>query len=187
MKKLVIIFIILFSVSACNKKENTQEIIPETDNVILPESETNPAPLPMSQNELSAEQVSDFLKPKPNDTLYVTNFFATWCGPCVREIPHFKEKMEELKNQPVKFTFISLDYKDVWNTKVPEFVDEQGIRNNTILLDGSSIGNQFFDANFKTWRGETIPFTVMKKGEKSVEINGSISKEELENKLASFN
>jgi len=185
MKKLALSIIIFTAISACNKKEKVEET-PVSETEIVTEPETDSAPLPMSQNELSPDQVSDFLKSKSNDTLYVTNFFATWCGPCVREIPHFKEKMEELKNQPVKFTFISLDNKEVWNTKVPEFVDEFGIRDNTILLDGSQIGNAFFDSNFKTWRGETIPFTLMKKGDKSEEINGSISKEELENKLNIF-
>jgi len=185
MKKLILSIIILTTISACNKKENTKEMpVQETETVIEPEVSSEP--LPMSQNQLSPDQVSSFLKAKSNDTLYVTNFFATWCGPCVREIPHFKEKMDELKNQPVKFTFISLDNKEVWDTKVPQFVDEFGIRDHTILLDGKLIGNQFFDSNFKTWRGETIPFTVMKKGDIGLEKSGTMNKQALDEMISLF-
>jgi hypothetical protein len=41
----------------------------------------------------------------------------------MKEIPHFKEKMEELKGKPVKFTFVSVDAKEDWNTAVSDFTD----------------------------------------------------------------
>lgn len=44
-----------------------------------------------------------------NDTLYVVNFWATWCGPCVKELPHFKEMSEASAGKPVKFILMSLD------------------------------------------------------------------------------
>ena len=50
------------------------------------------------------------------------------CPPCMREIPHFVEKMKELKGKPVKFTFVSVDAKEDWNTKVSDFADEYDLR-----------------------------------------------------------
>ena len=189
MKTFILPILFILILISCKKEvQNPENMTPE-DSINISENDSQ-----FVENEkfaviteLNPTQTTDFLKPKKNDTLYVTNFFATWCGPCVREIPHFKEKMIELKDQPVKFTFISLDSKDVWQTKVQEFVDEHGIRNETILLDGKFLGEDFFEANFKTWRGETIPFTLMRKGDKTEEIGTSISKEELEKKLNSFN
>lgn len=121
-----------------------------------------------------------------NDTLYVTNFFATWCGPCVKEIPHFKEVMEETKAQPVKFTFINLDDKADWETEVMPFIKKHQIEKNTILLDSEQLSEDFFTKNFKTWKGEFIPYTMIRKGEKTEEIGGGISKETLVEKMKSL-
>lgn len=136
--------------------------------------------------EISQAEASDLLKVKQNDTLYITNFFATWCGPCMKEIPEFKAKMEELKGKAVKFTFISLDEKTDWNEAVKNFAEENNLTKNIVLLDGNSLPKDFFTKNFKTWNGESIPFTFMKKGDKTNETLGSMSKEGLQQKIKSF-
>ena len=102
------------------------------------------------------------------------------------EIPHFKEKMEELKSQPVKFTFVSLDSKNDWDTKVKNFAEEENLSNDVVLLDGTQLNAEFFPANFKQWDGNAIPFTFMRKGDKTDETLGSMSKEMLTEKLNSF-
>ncbi len=189
MKKFILPLVFSIVLAACKKQTPNIESDAKEDSVsVLQKDSLSHKPSEFTSiKEVTPAQASEFLKSENKDTLYVTNFFATWCGPCVREIPHFKENMETLKNQPVKFTFVSLDSKEVWTTDVPEFVDEHGIRSNTILLDGTLLNNDFFTSNFKTWKGETIPFTLIRKGDKTEEINGSISKEELDAKLNSFN
>lgn len=102
------------------------------------------------------------------------------------EIPHFKEKMEEMKSQPVKFTFVSLDSKKDWDTKVKNFAEEENLSNNIVLLDGAKLTPEFFPKNFKQWDGNAIPFTFMRKGDKTDETLGSMSKEMLTEKLNSF-
>ena len=136
--------------------------------------------------EFSPEKMSAYIQNKNADTLYVTNFFATWCGPCMQEIPFFHKKMEELKGQPVKFIFVSLDNKTDWATEVSDFADEYNIRKNVTLLDGSLLKPDFFKQNFKTWTGEAIPFTLIKKGDKIDETVGSMSEEALNQKLSQF-
>lgn len=189
MKKIVLGLMFLGTLSACKKEtkvaENKDNI--QTDSITVPESnEPTEAVIPFKEIELSADQTSNFLAKQDNDTLYVTNFFATWCGPCMREIPHFKEKMNELKSQPVKFTFVSLDEKADWSTKVKAFAEENNLSKNIVLVDGTKLTPEFFPANFKQWDGGSIPFTFMRKGDKTDETVGMMSAEMLSEKLNSF-
>ncbi|MBN8621991.1 MAG: redoxin domain-containing protein [Flavobacteriales bacterium] len=189
MKKIVLGLMFLGTLSACKKDtkvaENTDNI--KTDSITVPESnEPTEAVIPFKEIELSPEQTSKILAKQSNDTLYVTNFFATWCGPCMREIPHFKEKMNELKSQPVKFTFVSLDEKADWSSKVKAFAEENNLSKNIVLVDGTKLTPEFFPANFKQWDGGSIPFTFMRKGDKTDETVGMMSAEMLNEKLNSF-
>ncbi|MFI2741497.1 TlpA family protein disulfide reductase [Zhouia sp. PK063] len=63
------------------------------------------------------------------------DFWATWCGPCISEMPYGKELHDEAKNLPVKFIYIcttSSSSLDKWKSKIAElkqpgihlFVDE---------------------------------------------------------------
>lgn len=177
---------VLGALAACKKESKVAETEDyEADStVIIPE--TNEPTENIVLTEYSPDQVTELLN-KKNDTLYITNFFATWCGPCVRELPHFREKMIQMKGQPVKFTFVSLDQKSDWEAKVKDFSREHGISNNVILLDGMALSPEFMTKNFKQWDGGSIPFTFMRKGDKTDETVGMMTKEELERKLNSFN
>ena len=182
MRKFLIYSILSISLFACKKNdEKVAETEAKEDSIKVEptKSEADVAEL----TELSPEKISEVLKSNHSDTLYVTNFFATWCGPCMQEIPHFRKKMDELKNQPVKFTFVSLDNKTDWATKVSDFADEYDIRKNIILLDGMLLKQEFFAQNFQSWNGESIPFTLIRKGNKSDETVGSMTEEMLNQKI----
>lgn len=177
MKKLFLSLGILALFTACKKENNTTETVEV--------SETPTSVDTHKLKEYSTEQITELVNTK-NDTLYVTNFFATWCGPCVRELPHFTEKMAELKGKPVKFTFISVDEKSDWESKVADFVKEHGIEANTVLYDAANMPQDFTARNFKEWNASSIPFTFMRKGDKTNETVGMITKEELNAKIKSF-
>jgi Thiol-disulfide isomerase and thioredoxins len=182
MKKFLIYSVLSLSLLACKKNdEKVAEAEAKEDSIKVEptKSEADVAKL----TELSPEKITEVLKSNHSDTLYVTNFFATWCGPCMQEIPHFRKKMEELTNQPVKFTFVSLDNKTDWATDVSDFADEYDIRNNVILLDGMLLKEDFFKQNFQSWNGEAIPFTLIRKGDKSDETVGSMTEEMLNQKI----
>lgn len=182
MNKFFLPLSISLALLSCNK-ENKVTDIESTENKTVETVQSEASDMKISMTEYTPSQVSDLLTSKDNDTLYVTNFFATWCGPCMKEIPHFKEKMKELKGQPVKFTFISLDDKSDWETEVKKFGEENNLTDHIILLDGQQLSPDFFSRNFKTWDGGAIPFTHMQKGNKTDEFMGMMTKKILNEKI----
>ncbi len=96
---------------------------------------------------------------KKNDTTYVINFWATWCKGCVAELPYFIEQEQQLKDKPVKFYYISLDFKKDFNTRLLPFVEKQQIKGEVLLLDEPDY-NSWIDKVDTRWGG-AIPATVV--------------------------
>lgn len=132
---------------------------------------------------MNPEQISEIITPKQNDSIYVTNFFATWCGPCMHEIPLFREKMEELKDEKIKFTFVNIDRPKDWTIAVNNFARKNNLAKNIVLFNTELITSDFFSKNFKTWDGTSIPFTIVTKGNKRDETIGMVRKQELTDKI----
>ncbi|OCA72376.1 redoxin [Chryseobacterium artocarpi] len=184
MKKIILSTLLLTALYSCKKEGQKTEETATADSLSVTQNTTAQAGTYIPK-ELSPENVSLHLA-KNNDTLYVTNFFATWCGPCMKEIPSFKNKMQELKGKPVKFTFVNLDDKADWDGAVKDFVVENNLGGSVILLDGQKLDQNFFSNNFKQWDGGSIPFTFMRKGEQTDEYLGMMTEEVLNSKIDSF-
>lgn len=93
-----------------------------------------------------------------NDTVYVVNFWATWCGPCVKEMPHFKELSEDLKNKPVKFILMSLDAQANLQ-QVNTFLQKKKINIETHLFAAGD-PNVWINQLEPSWEG-SIPATFL--------------------------
>jgi thiol-disulfide isomerase/thioredoxin len=64
------------------------------------------------------------VKELTKDNVYVVEFWATWCGPCVATIPHLDELHEELKDKGVVFIGQNCWERDL--TKVKPFIEKMG-------------------------------------------------------------
>ena len=99
-----------------------------------------------------------------NDTLYVVNFWATWCKPCVEELPLFQNAISTYKDQPVKIILVSQDAK-TRVLQVAQFMQKKQYTAECFVLSAGN-PNVWIDKIEPKWSG-TIPATILyKNGEK---------------------
>ena len=98
-----------------------------------------------------------------NDTVYVINFWATWCAPCVEELPNFEKLAAETSQQPVQLIMISLDFKRDIRTKLLDFVRDRPLELPVVALTDSRY-HEWIDRVDPEWTG-AIPITLIYKGD----------------------
>src|SRR5258708_6830600 len=59
---------------------------------------------------------------KKSDHPLVVAFWATWCGPCVEEIPWLQEAVKKHADHKVELLLVSLDFPKDYPSKVNEFL-----------------------------------------------------------------
>lgn len=70
-----------------------------------------------------------------SDTTYIINFWATWCKPCVEEIPHFEKLNATYKNQKVKVIMVSCDFKKQLETRVIPFIKNKKMESKVVFMN----------------------------------------------------
>ncbi len=94
----------------------------------------------------------------PSEKIRVINFWATWCAPCIKELPHF-ERLNQERND-VQVTLVSLDLDlDPNPEKVYKFIARRDIKSEVLLLDENN-PNSWIDQIDKQWSG-AIPATLI--------------------------
>lgn len=104
-----------------------------------------------------------------DDSVHIVNFWATWCKPCVAELPHFEALHERYEDQPVKVTLVSLDFKNQIDSKLLPFLAEHNLQSEVVVLYERN-PNDWIDKIDPSWSG-AIPATlfVHQDGNKFVE------------------
>src|SRR5689334_1300930 len=70
----------------------------------------------------------------PGSEVKVINFWATWCGPCIKELPLLEKINQDRKD--VKVTLVSLDLDlDPNPEKVHKFVQRKNLKSSVLILD----------------------------------------------------
>ncbi len=96
---------------------------------------------------------------RDDDKVHVVNFWATWCSPCVKEIPQFEKAMGEYSNGKVDFLFISLDFPSSVQKSLIPFLEDRKIRPDVVLMTDQD-ADQWIRMVDKNWQGD-LPATLI--------------------------
>lgn len=138
-----------------------------------------------AQNVRIFEDYSTLQKEILNDknTIYVVNFWATWCAPCVKELPHFEKLNSE--NKRVKVVLVSLDFKNQFESKLLPFLKKKNIQSQVVLLTDKDY-NKWLPLVDKEWSG-SIPATLIIKNEKKIFVERIFSSDKELNEFVNKN
>ncbi|MCL7763018.1 TlpA family protein disulfide reductase [Polaribacter sp. Z014] len=127
------------------------------------------------------------LKPlleKDDGKTYVINFWATWCAPCVKELPAFEKLNQEYAAKNVEVILVSLDFPKQVDKRLIPFINKNNLQSKVVLLNDVN-EDVWIKAIDSTWSG-ALPATLIynAKGRKFYEQ--SFDYEKLETELQSI-
>lgn len=94
------------------------------------------------------------------DTTYIINFWATWCGPCVKELPYFADiPLKDKNGYPIKLILVSLDFSTQLESKLLPFLNKNEIKSEVIFLKDVKY-NDWIEKVDPAWSG-AIPITII--------------------------
>lgn len=120
---------------------------------------------------------------KNNDTVYVINFWATWCVPCRKELPEFEKIRKVYYDKEVKILLVSLDFPNQQGA-VKSFIEKNQIMCDVVILNAPD-ANSWIDKVDKNWSG-SLPFTLIYKNEVKKNYEGEINYKTIETQIISM-
>lgn len=88
----------------------------------------------------------------------IVNFWATWCKPCVEELPSLIREMKAHKEDSLQLILVSLDDKETYPAKLKAFIQERNYEGRFLWLDETN-ADLFCPVIDTAWSG-AIPATL---------------------------
>jgi thiol-disulfide isomerase/thioredoxin len=130
------------------------------------------------------KELQEIIK-KQSDQMLIINFWATWCAPCIKELPFFEKLNADKKAEVI---LVSMDYDlDPNIEKVDRFVSRKKLQSKVLILTESN-PNSWIEKIDKQWSG-ALPATLIintKKGTRQF-VQGELGEGELEKLLLKIN
>jgi len=152
--------LLAFSIPGFTADEKSSKSDPKADPKTASLGIGDPAPPVKATKWMQGKEVRSFAPGK----VYVVEFWATWCGPCIVVMPHVSDLQDEYRDKGV--TIIGFSAKDPNNTeeKVASFVEKRGKKLHYTLAYAND--RETRDAYMKAAKQSGIPccFVVDKAG-----------------------
>lgn len=141
------------------------------------------------RDDIRAVPIYDFAGIEPifsseSDTTFVINFWATWCAPCIEELPYFEELTQSVQGRSLKVILVNLDFRKQLTKRLLPFLKERDIRSTVLVLDDPD-ANSWISRVDESWTG-AIPATIVFRGQRREFREQSFTREELFQLVHSF-
>ncbi len=167
--KLVKVFIVVcfvFVISSCKNETQTAKKSKENDVIEI----------------YNFKELKPLLNRTDDNRIHVVNFWATWCAPCVKELPYFEEL--HTSNEDVEVVLVSLDFPDKFESQLIPFVKKRNLSPQVILLDDPN-ENEWIAEIDPSWQG-ALPATLIYSKDKRAFYAQSFTREDLLKEIEKF-
>lgn len=173
-KKIILFISLLIFFNSC-KKESTNS---GTNNT--PKIETKKISSVKTYNFKELEPLLE----KKDDKIYIINFWATWCAPCVKELPYFEKINKDYASENVEVLLVSLDFPKQVEKKLIPFINKKKLQSEVVFLNDVN-EDVWIKAIDENWSG-AIPATIIYNKNKRKFYEQSFDYITLENELKTF-
>lgn len=132
---------------------------------------------------INIKQIDSLIK--NSKTPVVINFWATFCEPCIKELPYFQHNYKAKLFSNVSFYLVSIDVKSEYPKAIDKFLKRKKIGLPSFWLSDNN-PNYFMPIISPNWGG-SIPATLFINNQKGIKYfeEGMFYKKELEAKIKS--
>ncbi|MFN7831078.1 MAG: redoxin domain-containing protein [Bacteroidota bacterium] len=120
----------------------------------------------------SIDQLQSYIE-REKDATVVINFWATWCKPCVEELPIYEELNKMYDDQYLNVILVSLDFKSQLERKFVPFLKSRSLESEVVMLADQDVDTWIptFD---DMWDG-ALPATLVLNGKQRIFVTGAFS------------
>jgi len=146
-----------------------------------------PVNLLQAQNSVPVVGFSDLEKSlnSNSDTVYVINFWATWCAPCRKELPEFERIHKSFSHEKVKVLLVSLDFPNQAEKSLKNFLVSNAITAQVILLNEPD-ANSWIDKVDPSWSGALPATLIYRKNERKF-FEKELTYQDITNSISTLN